>query len=148
VAKIFRGKDIHLLLKQIRMIFSEVYCAKPKASRNSSLEAFVVAKGFVGVAKVGLAKEELNSWDLISTLNHLKTFEEEYEGTVEDNLEEMIPFVACGEETDFDPDVNYPLSTKVVEGGKEYAYLEPRQKPIDPPYQQFLDKRNKIHEES
>lgn len=46
VAKIFRGKDIGLLLHQIKKLFPEVYCAKPKSSRNSSIEGFVVAKGF------------------------------------------------------------------------------------------------------
>jgi tRNA (cytidine32/guanosine34-2'-O)-methyltransferase len=48
IAKIFRGKDIGLLFKQVQLMFGEVYCAKPKSCRNSSIEAFVVAKGFKG----------------------------------------------------------------------------------------------------
>jgi tRNA (cytidine32/guanosine34-2'-O)-methyltransferase len=52
IAKIFRGKDIHLLLKQINSLFKECYCAKPKCSRNSSIESFVVAKGFIGRSNV------------------------------------------------------------------------------------------------
>lgn len=38
VAKIFRGKDIGLLYSQLKIFFTEVYCAKPKSSRNSSIE--------------------------------------------------------------------------------------------------------------
>eukprot|EP00965_Chrysotila_dentata_P114936 3798937-Pleurochrysis_carterae.AAC.2 len=44
VAKIFRGKDVTLLYAQIKIFFPDVYCAKPKSSRNSSVEAFVVAR--------------------------------------------------------------------------------------------------------
>ncbi|KAJ8605022.1 hypothetical protein MRB53_041567 [Persea americana] len=46
VAKIFRGKDIDLLYAQLRICFESVVCAKPRASRASSLEAFVVCRGF------------------------------------------------------------------------------------------------------
>ncbi|KAL9641928.1 hypothetical protein ABK040_000866 [Willaertia magna] len=46
VSKIFRGKDISLLYAQCAVFFEKVYCAKPKSSRNSSLESFVVCKGF------------------------------------------------------------------------------------------------------
>lgn len=40
------GKDISLLYSQLRMFFPEVFCAKPRSSRNSSIEAFVVCRGF------------------------------------------------------------------------------------------------------
>ena len=46
VAKIFRGKDIGLLYAQLKLFFAEVTCAKPKSSRNSSIEAFVVCQGY------------------------------------------------------------------------------------------------------
>ncbi|MEW5302588.1 MAG: hypothetical protein WDW36_005357 [Sanguina aurantia] len=42
VAKIFRGRDVSLLYSQLRMFFPEVIIAKPKSSRDSSIEAFVV----------------------------------------------------------------------------------------------------------
>lgn len=47
VAKIFRGRDCDLLYAQLRCVFHDVRVAKPRASRASSLEAFVVARGFV-----------------------------------------------------------------------------------------------------
>ncbi len=60
----------------------------------------------------------------------------------------MIPFVACGKNEEFDSDMNYSLSTKVLKDEEEkmdYQYLEPRQKPIDPPYKAFLEKRNELN---
>uniref|UniRef100_A0A8I6A982 Putative tRNA (cytidine(32)/guanosine(34)-2'-O)-methyltransferase n=1 Tax=Rattus norvegicus TaxID=10116 RepID=A0A8I6A982_RAT len=38
VAKIFRGRDVTLLYSQLRIFFSSVLCAKPKSSRNSSID--------------------------------------------------------------------------------------------------------------
>ncbi len=46
VAKIFRGRDVSLLYSQLRCFFQEVTVAKPKSSRNSSIESFVVCKRF------------------------------------------------------------------------------------------------------
>lgn len=40
------GKDVALLYSQLRLLFPEVYIAKPKSSRNSSIEAFVVCRRF------------------------------------------------------------------------------------------------------
>ena len=63
--------------------------------------------------------------------------------------------------------MNYSLSTKVtshpldeemkesevvqygssinIGGAQQYAYIEPRQKPIDPPYKTFLAMRNELN---
>lgn len=57
IAKVFRGKDIGLLVKQTRRFFRDVYIAKPKCSRNSSIEAFMVALGFIGKEKIGLQSD-------------------------------------------------------------------------------------------
>ena len=51
IAKVFRGRDVGKLYELFQTMFKEVYCAKPKASRNSSYEAFIVAKGFKGEMK-------------------------------------------------------------------------------------------------
>lgn len=47
VAKIFRGKDTSLLYSQCRSLFTEVDIVKPLSSRSSSIESFVVCRGFV-----------------------------------------------------------------------------------------------------
>eukprot|EP00892_Ulva_mutabilis_P003734 jgi/Ulvmu1/1732/UM117_0009.1 len=46
VAKIFRGKDISLLYSQLKLLFPDVTVAKPRSSRNSSIEAFVVCQSY------------------------------------------------------------------------------------------------------
>ena len=71
IAKVFRGKDIGLLVKQTKCFFNEVYIAKPKTCRNSSIEAFMVGVGFKGSEALGLKNDRLNLWDALTTLNHL-----------------------------------------------------------------------------
>lgn len=44
VAKIFRGRDVSLLYSQMECLFEEIHIAKPQASRQSSLEAFIICK--------------------------------------------------------------------------------------------------------
>ena len=46
VAKIFRGKDVDLIYAQLKLVFDRVQVAKPRSSRASSIEAFVVCEGF------------------------------------------------------------------------------------------------------
>ncbi|KIW22144.1 uncharacterized protein PV07_12465 [Cladophialophora immunda] len=46
VAKIFRGRDVDLIYAQLRILFEKVSVAKPRASRASSIEAFVVCEGY------------------------------------------------------------------------------------------------------
>ncbi len=46
VAKIFRVKDVSLLYSQFRCFFKEVTVAKPKSSRNSSIESFIVCRDY------------------------------------------------------------------------------------------------------
>ena len=155
VAKIFRGKDVNLVLRQIKLLFTDVWIAKPKCSRNSSIEGFVVGKGFKGREAVGLKSDQLNLWDALTTLNHLKNFASIYYDEEEEKEEDIVPFVACGLLEELDADMNYSLKTKLVgesdtglgsetESGA-YNYLEPRQKPIDPPYKAFMGKRNEIN---
>jgi tRNA (cytidine32/guanosine34-2'-O)-methyltransferase len=46
VAKIFRGRNVDLLYMQLRIFFERVVVAKPRSSRASSVEAFVVCLNF------------------------------------------------------------------------------------------------------
>jgi tRNA (cytidine32/guanosine34-2'-O)-methyltransferase len=82
VAKIFRGHESALLYSQMRSIFHEVYIAKPRSSRNSSLESFVVCRGF-----------DLERGHKESVIEHRA----------------MLPFVACGGPESEDPDMAYDL---------------------------------------
>ncbi|KAL8392212.1 hypothetical protein RB595_002415 [Gaeumannomyces hyphopodioides] len=46
VAKIFRGRNVDLLYAQLKLFFGRVVVAKPRSSRASSVEAFIVCLGF------------------------------------------------------------------------------------------------------
>jgi tRNA (cytidine32/guanosine34-2'-O)-methyltransferase len=46
VAKIFRGKNVDVLYAQLKIFFEHVYVAKPRSSRASSIEAFIVCLNF------------------------------------------------------------------------------------------------------
>ncbi|KAK6203828.1 tRNA (uridine-2'-O-)-methyltransferase trm7 [Pestalotiopsis sp. IQ-011] len=46
VAKIFRGKNVDVLYAQLKIFFEHVYVAKPRSSRASSVEAFIVCLNF------------------------------------------------------------------------------------------------------
>jgi tRNA (cytidine32/guanosine34-2'-O)-methyltransferase len=46
VAKIFRGRNVDLLYAQLKIFFEKVYVAKPRSSRASSVEAFIVCVNF------------------------------------------------------------------------------------------------------
>lgn len=46
VAKIFRGRNVDLLYAQLKIFFEKVYVAKPRSSRASSVEAFIVCLNF------------------------------------------------------------------------------------------------------
>lgn len=46
VAKIFRGRNVDLLFAQLKLFFDRVVVAKPRSSRASSIEAFIVCLDF------------------------------------------------------------------------------------------------------
>ncbi|KAE8453213.1 hypothetical protein EG329_011280 [Mollisiaceae sp. DMI_Dod_QoI] len=46
VAKIFRGRNVDLLFAQLKIFFERVIVAKPRSSRASSVEAFIVCLNF------------------------------------------------------------------------------------------------------
>ena len=115
IAKVFRGKDIGLLVKQTKHFFEEVYVAKPKTCRNSSIEAFMVATGFKG--GVNLVDNKLNIMDALTTLNHLQNYKEIYHGEQEDD--ERVKFVACGKNEVLDADMNYSLNQSTFSKKKQ-----------------------------
>lgn len=129
VAKIFRGRDVSLLYSQMRCFFEEVTVAKPKSSRNSSIESFIVCRnfqppsGFVPSMDRFLLDHKYGSTNPLFGPSAL-----------------VVPFVACGDLSGWDADKSYPLETG---DGEEYVYREPVQPPINPnysTYQQLISK--------
>ncbi|XP_023646995.2 tRNA (cytidine(32)/guanosine(34)-2'-O)-methyltransferase [Paramormyrops kingsleyae] len=123
VAKIFRGKDVTLLYSQLRIFFGEVTCAKPRSSRNSSIEAFVVCQRYA--PPEGYVPNMSNP-----LLDHC--YDVDF-NQLEGPNRVIVPFLACGDLSAFDSDRTYPLQ---LDPSKEYKYTPPTQPPIRPPYEQ------------
>ncbi|KAF7696941.1 putative tRNA (cytidine(32)/guanosine(34)-2'-O)-methyltransferase [Silurus meridionalis] len=136
VAKIFRGKDVTLLYSQLKIFFSMVTCAKPRSSRNSSIEAFVVCQNYS--PPDGYIPNMSNP-----LLDH--SYDVDF-NQLEGPNRIIVPFLACGDLSAFDSDRTYPLQ---LDSNKEYKYLPPTQPPIQPPYQQacHLRKNNLLAKE-
>ncbi|EFR04869.1 tRNA (uridine-2'-O-)-methyltransferase TRM7 [Nannizzia gypsea CBS 118893] len=84
VAKIFRGRDVDVLYAQLKSVFGRVVVAKPRSSRASSLEAFVVCRDYKGGIQQAITGT---------------TSTERY----------MAGFVACGDVSGWDADASYEL---------------------------------------
>ncbi|CAB1452421.1 unnamed protein product [Pleuronectes platessa] len=136
VAKIFRGKDVTLLYSQLKIFFSGVTCAKPRSSRNSSIEAFVVCQNYS--PPEGYVPNMSNP-----LLDH--SYDVDF-NQLEGPNRVIVPFLACGDLSAFDSDRTYPLQ---LDTDKQYQYTPPTQPPICPPYQQacHLRKNNMLSKE-
>lgn len=121
VAKIFRGRDISLLHSQLRCFFEFVTVAKPKSSRNSSIESFVVCENFQLPRDFTPSMEKFLLDAKYGEGNELLGYE---------SL--VVPFVACGDLSGFDPDKSYPLD--LGDDNSPYVYHDPVQPPIRPNY--------------
>ncbi|WKX99098.1 hypothetical protein Q1695_014181 [Nippostrongylus brasiliensis] len=131
VAKIFRARNATLLYAQLKMFFKEVYCAKPKSSRQSSCEAFVVCRGYSPPEGYKPTLENPmfapNYDEAVNSLCGINRV--------------IVPFVACGDLGGFDSDGSYPLSTPTIPCGplgSEYVFREVVQPPTDPSYKESV----------
>lgn len=104
VAKIFRGRDIGILYSQLKLLFTEVTVVKPKSSRNSSIEAFVVCQDFRPPSMGGL------SADALSRLLESKEYDDLLREVDMPEARMSVPFVACGDLRGFDADASYKLA--------------------------------------
>lgn len=131
VAKIFRGRDVGLIYTQLQLLFKEVTCAKPTASRNASIESFVVCQGF-GHGKLHVDKcldlELEGGWDEMSGgVGGLR----EHPG--EDVIPSIVPFVACSSLRTCDSS-SIPGDVDFLDSDKSYAFSEAKA-PLAPPIQ-------------
>ncbi|KAJ4378026.1 tRNA (uridine-2'-O-)-methyltransferase trm7 [Neocucurbitaria cava] len=140
VAKIFRGKDVDLLFAQLKIVFKRVRVAKPRSSRASSIEAFVVLpvpppkeaakRGEESKAARRVRDDGVVELDLGS---------ESEDGEDDEDAEEggqrwIAPFLACGDLSAYDSDATYNLP-------KDRVSLDPVQPPTAPPYKRALEMR-------
>jgi tRNA (cytidine32/guanosine34-2'-O)-methyltransferase len=153
VAKIFRGKEVSLLFAQLRRFFRQVTCAKPKASRNSSFESFVVCQhfrlpdGYSPTMDMPLLDLQYTHEDCIGDETNTETL---CGVAVDRGVCDDVFFLGSGDVFGYDADQSYPLDEAEEEDedagthgtGKKRAYVhqEPLQKPINPPYANALKK--------
>ncbi|EPR62516.1 putative ribosomal RNA large subunit methyltransferase FTSJ1 [Toxoplasma gondii GT1] len=121
VCKAFRGEQIPLVYVQLKTLFAEVRCCKPAASRNSSIEAFLVCKGFEPLP-VGLDA-------CIAAESGDDNREQDSEQEAAQGC--LVPFLSCGDLAGYDADRNYPVDDR-------HVFLPPTQPPVHPPYEQAL----------
>lgn len=156
VAKIFRGKDVDLLFAQLKIVFNRVRVAKPRSSRASSIEAFVVCEGFSPPKgfKASLdtplgAGTKIPAPETKPAEGSKMTRRVREDGAIEldlgseededDSVEEggsrwIAPFLACGDLSAYDSDATYHLP-------KDRVSLDPVQPPTAPPYKRALEMR-------
>ena len=155
VAKVFRGKDVDLIYAQLKCFFTSVHCAKPRSSRASSLEAFVVCEGFnipkgykvdpkrpVGLgAQVPVPRKKRKEEEFSDSGGQRRTVQADGVSVLdlesdeeEDNNRWIAPFVACGDLSAWDADATYHLP-------KDRVSLDPVQPPTAPPYKRALELR-------
>ncbi|CAF3626916.1 unnamed protein product [Fusarium graminearum] len=153
VAKIFRGRNVDVLYAQLKIFFEKVIVAKPRSSRASSVEAFIVCINFqppagfhasleeplgVGGRLEEMLKEkgDVDMQDSMAKdegVVEMEVYDEVPEDT-ERNSRWVAPFIACGDLSAFDSDASYQLP-------EDYVSLDPVQPPIAPPYKRAIEMR-------
>lgn len=138
VAKIFRGRDIDLLYSQLGYLFDKVICAKPRSSRASSLEAFIVCIGYKPrPGWVPALKPELSTEEFFQDMR-IGRADVHADLTFDSEERVVAPFIACGDLNDVDSDATYALD----ETFKSLS-LDPVQSPTAPPYKKALELKRK-----
>ncbi|KAL0256696.1 tRNA (uridine-2'-O-)-methyltransferase trm7 [Diplodia seriata] len=160
VAKIFRGKDVDLLFAQLKTVFARVRVAKPRSSRASSIEAFVVCEGFRPPDgfhaslddPLGAATTMLSGQAAEREGGKGQTRRVREDGVVEldlgvedggevygdgEGVRWIPPFLACGDLSAYDADASYHLP-------KDRVTLDPVQPPTAPPYKRALEMRKRM----
>ena len=142
VAKIFRGRDIDMLYSQLGYLFERVVCAKPRSSRGTSLEAFIVCLGYNPPTnwepKLDINKsiEEFFSG---CAMQQLKIADDEKLPAWNDGERSIAEFMSCGGLQSFDSDATYHYDDEILSSLKDKISLDPVQSPTNTPYKKALE---------
>ncbi|KAF3925443.1 hypothetical protein ABW21_db0203373 [Orbilia brochopaga] len=141
VAKIFRGRDVAELYCKLRIFFERVTVAKPRSSRGSSIEAFVVCENYAPPMRFEPSLE--------NPIWTGPTKQEDVEAQIaEVSLENapngrwVAPFIACGDLSEWDSDATYQLP-ETDENGVKRVSRDPIQPPTAPPYKTAIEMRRR-----
>ena len=128
VAKVFRGPNTNFLCAKFQIFFQHVVIAKPKSSRNASMEAFIVCQNYSPPP------------NYVPSMTNPVTLESFFPDDMRiDDLDRattrtLAPFLACGDLSAYDADMCYP----VEEGSSS---LPPVQPPTTVPYREALARK-------
>ncbi|EEH09474.1 2'-O-ribose methyltransferase [Histoplasma capsulatum G186AR] len=134
VAKIFRGRDVDLIYAQLKTVFETVSVAKPRSSRASSLEAFVVCEGFIPPRTHNESTTAGGEHGMVLLENPLFGGAATSSSPATTVNRWIPPFIACGDLSAWDADASYELPPG-------YVSLDPVQPPTAPPYKRALELR-------
>ena len=136
VCKVFRGPQLPALLRSAQSAFQQVELAKPTASRNGSVEAFIVARHLQPTAETDECTSGATSSD-----SEVEVCDEAAQQCV------AVSFVSCGDDMALDSDQTYSLSFRIPSARyTAYQPLAPVAAPIDPPYEQSIVRlRDKVN---
>ena len=133
-AKIFRGAGVSLLYAQLQLLFPRVAVVKPRSSRNSSIEAFVVCRDFR--PPPGFEPAHLTSL-LDARTPAAAATADDYASRV------AVPFLAAGSLLAWDSAMTYDLPEDEPGSGRAAPGLEPVQPPIAPHYKEALERERR-----
>lgn len=144
VAKIFRGKNVDLIYAQLKLVFERVHVAKPRSSRASSIESFVVCESFKPVPGWTPDIGDTMKAPEPRPITNKQTRHVREDGTVEIHFDDeendpkrwIAPFLACGDLSAWDSDATYKLPPGHVS-------LPPVQPPTAPPYKAAIERRRR-----
>ena len=142
LAKIFRGNNVDLIYAQLKTVFERVHVAKPRSSRASSIEAFVICEGFQPVKGWTPNIGESMTVPAPAPISNKQTRRKRDDGIVELTFDDeendpkrwIAPFLACGDLSAWDSDATYKLPAGHVS-------LPPVQPPTAPPYKEAIERR-------
>ncbi|KAL9113830.1 MAG: hypothetical protein Q9227_001964 [Pyrenula ochraceoflavens] len=147
VAKIFRAKSVDLIYAQLKTLFRRVSVAKPRSSRASSLEAFVVCEYFeppaewegklsdlASAAQKSFAEASGSSRGHGVKVKGKNGNTEMYFDDQEMSGGWLPAFLACGDLNSWDADASYKLPP-------DHVSLDPVQPPTAPPYREALERK-------
>ncbi|KAL8433487.1 hypothetical protein Efla_001084 [Eimeria flavescens] len=142
VCKLFRGEQAALVYMQLLTLFADVRCCKPAASRSSSVEAFVVCRGFCPSASppaslccpAALDKQpEKKEEHVANSAGSVAAAEEDEEELaarwIAEVTGQLVPFLSCGDVRGLDADRSYELAKA------KHAVRPPVQPPTHPAYE-------------
>ena len=144
VAKIFRGKNVDLIYAQLKLVFERVHVAKPRSSRASSIEAFIVCENYKPVPGWTPEIGDTMKAPEPQPISNKQTRHAREDGIVEihfgdeetDAKRWIAPFLACGDLSAWDSDATYKLPPGHVS-------LPPVQPPTAPPYKEAIERRRR-----